>query len=626
MIRPTRLRLPAAILASWSLTPTVFASTPRPVTTTQAAAGAPSNADHQLGRALSWRVQAKGHTEVDYSMLARTLLDGLGQNQARTTHDVAAGRQRSTYEIGATLHLSAVSIIPGGAVYVGRLTDIDARFDGASDRRTTELGAPFMVQVDDQRGVRAFRFPRQYPESLARTVRSLVTPLIVALPSAGGEQWVTDEATENGLYEVRHALVGAHRIERTRRPVRTPSAIEVHQGQTVSELRLDGHGLVSTVSMKEDLTTQRDQMFVGRHVGAMSAERVSANADLPKTFAAAESALADDTFARARLYEVEPHFAPRVEGRTPGQMVAEFTKLVGPNAAQAHAILMNHVRRFPNAAAEILKTLAARPTESDDPAVVVGFAAVAAAGHVEAQRALVDALKSGDARTRERALISIMDLEIPEGFVLDAVWQTRMDFVAAGPRMLLSQSVATNVFGALGDVRRGNAETTERVVATLRPLLASPDKAQRIMALDALANVGDYATLAPLAAPHFAANDPSERVAAFVTFRRMQGDAAFEAFASRFAAEKDAGVLREAALIARDMESTTARANWAVNQLSRISDSDVLIPIVRLVGDDLATRPANEQALRHMLATQKDRKVRREIYAFVSPSPKGGAQ
>ncbi|HRE91000.1 MAG TPA: hypothetical protein PK095_17895, partial [Myxococcota bacterium] len=93
-----------------------------------------------------------------------------------------------------------------------------------------------------------------------------------------------------------------------------------------------------------------------------------------------------------------------------------------------------------------------------------------------------------------------------------------------------------------------------------------------------------------------------------------------------FAGEKDAGVMREAAMIARDMESSTARANWAVTQLSRISDSDVLIPIVRLVGDDLTTHPANEQALRHLLATQKDRKVRREIYAFVSPSPKGGAQ
>jgi hypothetical protein len=163
-------------------------------------------------------------------------------------------------------------------------------------------------------------------------------------------------------------------------------------------------------------------------------------------------------------------------------------------------------------------------------------------------------------------------------------------------------------------------------VATLRPLLASTDRAQRIMALDALANVGDYATIAPLAAPHFASADPSERVAAFGTFRRMQGEAAFEAFASRFAAERDAGVQREAALIARDMESSTARSNWAVTQLSRISDSDVLIPIVRLVGDDLANHPAHEAALRHMLATQKDRKVRREIYAFVSPSPKGGAQ
>lgn len=372
--------------------------------------------------------------------------------------------------------------------------------------------------------------------------------------------------------------------------MRTPNAIEVRQGQSTSTMKLDDQEHVASLEFSEDLTTRRGEFFVGRHVGSMTASQdtTSNTEDLPETYAAAESMLADDTYARARLCEVEAHFAPRIEGKTAAVMVDKFASQVGKNAAMAHALLKNHVRRYPSAAAEVLTRLTNRATDFDDPVVVVGFAAVSAAGHIEAQRALVDVLVSSQPRTRERALISLMDLTLPEPFVLDAVWQTRYSLSAKGPGSALSTSLATNVFGALGDVRRGNTQATQRVFDTLKRLLTSSDRGQRIMALDALANVGDFDRAAAVAAPFFVSADPYERVAAFSTFRRMEHDDAFEAFAARFAAEKDLSVLREAALVARDMSETPARNAWAISQLTHVSEPEVLVPIVRLILCDRA--------------------------------------
>jgi hypothetical protein len=89
------------------------------------------------------------------------------------------------------------------------------------------------------------------------------------------------------------------------------------------------------------------------------------------------------------------------------------------------------------------------------------------------------------------------------------------------------QSVATNVYGALGDARKGNKAVTDEVLRTLaRHLGGTSDTRQQEFGLDALSNVGDEARVVPLAAPYFKSPNADVRTRAFATFRLMTGDAA----------------------------------------------------------------------------------------------------
>ncbi len=583
---------------------------------------------HNVGDTRAYQLSSSGHTEVDFAVLAKSLSSGLGNIN---TQVATAPRTRSEYTISATLHSRVVAADSTGAIITMRLSSVDARFDDSIDARSDLLEAPFLMTVAADGSIHSIKFPKGYPDSLARIVRGLVAPLAVVVPADSARTWnvtdVTADASNVGLFESRYEVTGdvsnGISLKRTRTPVRLANADQVQRGSATSTLVVEREtGALQKLELAEDVTTHEGNTFVGRHVGRMTATSVEVSDELPTTLAEAESILADDSFARARLYDVEPHLAPRVEGLTTPAILGTFESEVAKNQAAGHVLLKNYVRRYPASAGEILSALSARPTESDDPIVVIGFAAVASAGHFEAQEALVHALTAPDSspRTIERAIISMMDLAMPEPFVLDAVWATRNRFAAMGQKLALSVSLATNVFGALGDIARDNPEITETVLATLSSSLqTAKDKFEQMLAIDGLANIGDFDRVSPLVAPYFASPEGSVRTSAFVTFRRMSGEAAFAQFAERFAAEKDPHVLHEAAIVARDMAPTAAKNAWAKAQVKTTNHTEVRITLVRLLGESIANHPENTAVLRDLLGTTTERKVRREIYAFVSP-------
>lgn len=584
----------------------------------------------EVGDARAYRLRSEGHTDVDFALLARALSNGLGGNSV--TPGTTLGRTQSHYAIEATLHWRVVASDATGAILAARLADVDAQFDDATDDRTELLETPFLITVTARGAIHAFTFPKRYPEALAELVRGLVAPLAVELPDAAGATWTSGDASADGLFESRHVVTGKDAegisVHRTRTPVLLPSSTQTQRGQASADLVLADAGMLEWLESTEDMTTQNGNAFVGRHVGRLSAARIeAAPVAMPTTLEEAQSVLADPAFARARFYDVEPRLVASIEGRTARVIVADFSAEVAKNQAAGHALLKNYLRHYPNASTEIAKALSAYGADSAE--LVVGFAALSAAGHREAQDALVATLTSPASTSvlRERAIISMMDLEMPETFVLDAVWKVRNQLAAQGPKSSLSLSIANNVYGALGDIKKGNAEITDEVLANLAGSLhAAADRFQVILALDALTNVGDFARVAPLAAPHFDSVDVGVRTAAFVTFRRMTGEAAFDEFAERFAREQDPAVLHEAALVAREMAPTTARRSWALRQLETCRDRGVLVPVVRMLGDEIATQPDHEAALRAALATTTDRQVRREIFAFVTPTTAGGHQ
>lgn len=596
----------------------------------------------KVGDSRVYRISSVGAIDVDYGLVAAALTQGLGSAPAMSTD--ASRVVTAQYDVSATLHWRVVGQDATGYVLSARLQDVAAKVDGAADSRRALLEAPFLFRLAPSGAIASFTFAKGYPAELERTIRGIVEPLQVVFPAASLASWQAQETGAGGSYNARYTLVAGAPASATQvtkskthiygAPMTAGSALPVGGSTAIgvagATISLDpAHGTVLAIDATEDTTTQSGDTFIAAHTGRYTAQRVTtAVAPLASTVAGATEALADDSFARARLYDVNAQIAPRVQGLTLSQMLAVFDLELGKNQASAHLLLKSYLRLHPADAGPLARSLDARGASSEDPAFVIGFAAIAAAGHHEAQVALVDVLTSASwsAQSKERALISIMDLAMAEPFVLKAVWTYRSAIGAKDAGASLMQSIATNVYGALGNVALGNPSTTNTVVGTLASLLQSAtDARQRVLALDALTNVGDFVRIAPLAAPHFTAAEPAVRIAAFVTFRRMGGEAAFTQFAKRFAAETAPAVLREAAIVARDMPESAARTAWAKAMAAGTTERELLMPVVQILGRELAQKPGNEAALRGLLETCHDRQVRRDLYAFVTPRVEGGA-
>ena len=228
--------------------------------------------------------------------------------------------------------------------------------------------------------------------------------------------------------------------------------------------------------------------------------------------------------------------------------------------------------------------------------------------------------------SKSKAIMAMMSIEAPELSLVKALWTERSRLAGNGMAPGAEMSILTNVYGSLGDIAKGNPALTDLVVGNLARLLATRDMDSRILALDALANVGDFDRVTPLVAGALVSSEVRVRIAAFATFRRMNGDAAFATFADAFARETLPQVRLAAARVASQMAKTQARNDWATTLVARESDAKVQSELVQTLGRAIDAYPENVGTLRNLLDTTRVRAVRKDIYTYVAPVAKGGAR
>jgi len=603
-----------------------------------AAAASPGTAGAALelrlkqGDSRVYAVRYQGTAEADLGALAAKLADGMGSKSA-----AKAERSRIAYDYSAELHWRVVSAEPSGWLVAARLQNAEYRVDGVADERRELLEKPFLVSLNRTGAVRELRFPNHYPTALAQAVRAFVDPLQAVL--AGGAQWTASERGADGTWDARYEVrsmdpkAGTAQVVRTKtafRPDARTTALRtrVDRSEATIEVALDGSGVVR-VEASEATTQFSGSTFLTSHRGTYTATRTGAPAaGLPADATRALLLLNDPSVARAASYEVGADIRATVEAIDSNRIVPAFVNTLGSNTGAGHRLLTSWVRRFPERSADLARRLDTYQGPNDEAVVGFGFSALSAAGHVEAQHALADALGPGfSARTHTQALYAVVDVESPETFLLDAVWSYRSSLRVTDAGIAVELSLATNAYGALGDARKGNPEVTARVLSTLSVAMRSAtDVRARKLVLDALSNVGDFGAVAPMVAPFFSSRDELLREAAFETFRRMDGDRAFAAFAARYAAETSARVREAAARTALEMSDSPARNAWAVREAAATTKPETLSVLVQIMGRGLAAHPENEAALRDVLKTNHDRKVRRDVYAFVAPKAEGGAR
>lgn len=627
-----------ALGLSQALTPMALAqNTTAPVIPHVASASPAWGWQAQVGAERAWRVQYRGSAQVDYRLIAAAMTKSLGAARVADSEELTSA-QTVGYDIDATLHTRVVSTDSQGWVISAQLSDVRFVVDGQADSRKDLFQAPFMVRFDSAGRMGAVSFINKYPEELKRAVTRLIEPLQVSFGAANSTRWVNTEQGVDSTYTASYEVTGitgaqASLLKNKTRITRSvldetefklPGTKEARIGKSETKIAfdLDRHTVARLESTESTSLLIGGKLFTSDTHAYTAVEVAPPPLALARTLAAAQASLADLNFARARLYDVDLHTRPLVQGLDAKTALSTYRRDVATNLGLGVRELSAWLRLNPTRSMQLARDLDAMDPVADERAFGFGWAALAAAGHSEAQSALLQVATGPTFKpqSQEQALIALMSLELPEPALAANVWTLRRQ-LAAQPLALggARLSIATNVYGSLGDVSKGNATLTAEVVKNLSTLLADADPRQQVLALDALSNVGDETRVPSLASPFLSSKNESVRKAAFGAYRRM-GAGPFSNFVSAFANETSPEVRLTAVRTAAQMPDSEALAQWARVTVLTETDPAVQGELVHLLGGGIAQHSTNADTLRALLKTTSERRVRRDIYVYVAPT------
>jgi HEAT repeat protein len=590
----------------------------------------------QRGSEHAYHLQYRGTAKVDYSLVASAMTRSLGTAKVNTAPEVSRVDDLG-YDIDAILHTKVISVDAGGWAISARLHDVRYLVDGQPDARVELFQTPFIAHFDSAGHMTSVEFMRKYPEALKRALSRLIEPLQVVFGAPGEAKWATREqgadTTYAATYDVSNQADGIATLTKTKTSI-SHSALDTteltlpgvkdarigHSSTTIA-FNLKTHSPSSIESSESTSLHLGGRVFTAEsHTFTATEVAAPTSAPLAMTLPAARAQLADPAFARARMYDVDLRTQSLVDGLSLPAATKAFKVNVASNMGMGTRVLQAWTRLNPGQSLLVAKTIDALNPREDERAFGFGWAALASAGHREAQAALVQVatgIGSWKAESREQALVAMMSLDLPEPTTETAVWALRQSLASA--QVGSNLSLATNVYGSLGDVSKGSPALTATVVHNLTGVLSSGDESQQVLALDALSNVGEEASVAPLAAPFLASKNERVRIAAFSAYRRM-GPSILPAFADAFAKETSAEVRLAAARTAGQMADSEELSAWARTRVSVEPDVAVQRELVHVLGHGIAQHSSNADTLRALLTTTTERRVRRDIFTYVAPT------
>ncbi|MSP26715.1 MAG: hypothetical protein EXR75_16555, partial [Myxococcales bacterium] len=412
----------------------------------------------KVGDERVYKLNYRGTAEVDLRLLAGAMAKMMGtgdtaanahaggSNGAATGALSAASltpqltHQRVGHDLSATLHSRVVAVDETGYITAARLQQVAYVVDGATDSRRELLETPFLMTFERTGALRKAEFPKQFPDVLRRSILGLVEPLQVVTGEPGQKSWLTKEregesvfrtryevgATHDGIAELKKTRVDLLSNELTAMKAALPSASHTRIEKSATTIAWSvGERALERMTATERMSTLIGKAPFSTRDGVFTAERVTAPlAALGTTLAEATTALHDPKFARARMYEVDKRYAGKIAGLDARTAVTAFRAATAKMPIEGHGLIKNYARLKPTACVEISREL---DTIATDEHVGFGWSALAAAGHIEAQTVLASVIADASFKpdSREKALIAVMDVEMPEPFLLDAVWKIR---------------------------------------------------------------------------------------------------------------------------------------------------------------------------------------------------------
>jgi hypothetical protein len=590
-----------------------------------------------IGLERAWDVTSTGVATIDLQRLAAQVSPS-GSSAPR-----AAAMQSHQFAVSARVGARFVGRVDGRWIVAMKLENTSYVVDGQRDPRSSALEVPFVVRMTDQGAFESFEFPMHFPTEGQVAIRALVESLQIVVGGATDDgQWTVGEKSSSGTSTVRYEVTGSDvagvRMRRTvtaaqralmgatlpeqRGQFRT--TVDASQGEVV--WAADGSGLES-MTVTEKTTSLSGGARLASSELTFTARRASAQVSgLPRTLEAARASLHDVKLARASFYKVPASLLEHVQGIDWPTARAYYFDKVKSARSETVLLMKMWLRLNPQHADDFVNALdeASRGERTDalEDVVGYGFAALGAAGHTEAQKAIVKAL-GNDAfteLTRQKALDGLVSVEMPELFVPAAVWQYRESFRGREQEKFEQLSIATNIYGQMGNATLGVKENTDAVLRTLGQLLQSRDTYEQRRALVALGNVADVERTLPMVERFFTHDQEMLRARAYDVFMRTTNPAHFGEFRRRFEREQTTFVRREVFVVAMSMADSPERTAWALEQARTSSDTVIQQRAAAMIGHAIEARAENADALREMLGFVRDREVRRLIYSFIPPT------
>ncbi|MBA2557006.1 MAG: hypothetical protein H0V12_06625 [Chloroflexi bacterium] len=594
-----------------------------------------------VGQERYYDIHSKGVAGINFEALAARV-------SPSSTGPAKGKMQDHRFDVTARLGMRVLAQVGDEWHVAMRLADVRYEVDGQVEQRTTPLQTAFLVRASSRGELRSFEFPVHFPQEAQLAIRSLVEPLQVVFTSAGKDEWMVGERTAAGHSTVQYRVRGideAARVAQISREVtaarrslssgvalmeQTKFNTRVDSSTGLIEWALDGSGLKS-ISLREKTTSLESRQPIATSDTSFTATRVLTAVDgLPTTPAGMQEKLTDPTLARAQFYKVPGYLEQELEGVTWEEAIAFYMQRIGGEAPATVNLMKFYLRKYPARAQDLAEALneVAKGARTDELSDVVGygFAAMAAAGHTEAQRVLVKVLSEGvwEPLSKEKALDAMLSLEMPEVFVPAVVWNVRQERAqGSSPTKIEDLSIATNIYGALGNVELGVPEVTDEVMRKLSQILQRGDKWEKARALVAMGNIRDPSLTLPHALPYFHSPEEMLRSRAFDCFRHGKTDSVFASFAALYLQEETVFVQREATFVALTMADSPARNAWAAELVRTSTDRTIRSRAVTMLGRGIELHPENEGTLRELLGTVRDRETRKAIYAFISLKPRG---
>lgn len=636
----TRRRGVGVVIATVMGLSSIALASPASTTTTGATAPAARRIAYQptIGQQRTYMLQSRGQASVNMEALAAQMSPKGG--------DKAGKLESHLFEVSARVGTTVLAQENGEWLVAMSIENPRYVVDGTAQTDASRYQTAVLAHVSTRGEIKSIDFPAGFPDDAAVAIRALIEPMQVIFTDGAGAEWTVGEDGVNGAATVQYRLntvnetAGVAHLSRTVKSARralpgTTEARDRGRFQTVIksssgsiDWALDGSGPRAMSITESSESTSRGRVIATSETTFTARAENGASRATPTTLRDMRAALADTKFARESFYRVPGQFLNELEPVDFNTAKNTFVQRVNAAPSDMALLMKFYLRLHPEQAMdfamELDKLAQGEETEALANVVGYGFAAMAAAGHKEAQQVLVNVIShdSWSGLSQRKALDAMLSLEMPERFVPSAVWAVREKLVKKGA-LLETISIATNIYGALGSVSLGERANTEEVVSNLARLLNSSDRWEQRRGLVALGNIGDPDLVLPHTERFFAARDEFLRLRAFDSFKNAEGERHFKRFAAHYAKETSLLVKRDASEVALSMGDSPARNAWAIDEARASDDLAIRSRAVTVLGRGLEDHPENADALRGLLDEVHDRETRRIIYSFVAPARRG---